>query len=79
MVEKIEKRGGPRLAVRNDDKRIIRKLNDPVRVTITLERPQLEWLQSQGVVSEVIRELIKDNGQRMLLAQDNNLMPPSAG
>lgn len=54
-----EKRGGPRLAVREDDKRIIRKLNNPVRVTITLELKHLEWLQSQGTVSEVIRELIE--------------------
>lgn len=59
MVEKIEKRGGPRLAIRNDDKRIIRKLTVPVRVTITLEREQLEWLQSQGIVSGIIRELIE--------------------
>lgn len=57
---KDEKRGGPRLAIRKDDKRLAKKLNDPVRVSITLERPQLEWLQSQGKISQIIRELIKD-------------------
>lgn len=58
---KDDKRGGPRMAIRKDDKRLAKKLKDPIRVTITLEREQLEWLKSQGKISQIIRKLIKEN------------------